>query len=78
MIKRIIENVSFWIKFFLSKDYAWDFKIANFVMRDYLRNYLVIDRLSLKVLANKTDSGMIERNLRKIIRDIEILMKHGG
>ena len=31
----------FWIEFFIDKRFGWKFKIANFIMGDYLRNYLV-------------------------------------
>ena len=75
MIKRIIEKISFWIHFFISPNYSWDFKIANFFMGDSLRNYLVIDRLTLKILIDKTDSEIIQIKLRKIIQDIDVLMK---
>lgn len=38
----------FWFEFFRDKRFAWDFKLANFIMRDILRNYLALCCMSLK------------------------------
>lgn len=35
----------FWINFFTDKRFGWRFKIANFIMGDYLRNYLSVSCL---------------------------------
>ena len=35
----------FWIEFFTDKRFGWRFKIANFIMCDYLRNYLSVSCL---------------------------------
>lgn len=35
-------SVAEWIEFFSDKRFGWRFKIANLIMGDYLRNYLVV------------------------------------
>lgn len=30
----------YWLEFFTDKRFGWRFKLANFIMGDYLRNYL--------------------------------------
>jgi len=32
--------MGFWLEFFTDKRFGWRFKLANFIMGDYLRNYL--------------------------------------
>lgn len=34
--------MKFWIEFFLDKRFGWRFKLANWIMNDYLRNYLTV------------------------------------
>lgn len=38
-------KLSDWIEFFTDKRFGWRFKIANFIMNDYLRNYLAVGGL---------------------------------
>ena len=65
-----ITLMNFWIKFFMDKRFSWDFKIANLMMGDSLRNYLAVDLITL---------GEIEDiRARKIEKDIEILFNRKG
>lgn len=43
----------FWIEFFRDKRFSLDFKIANLIMRDSLRNYLAIDLITLQKIEDK-------------------------
>ena len=38
--------MGFWLEFFADKRFGWRFKLANFIMGDYLRNYLAVGCLS--------------------------------
>lgn len=38
-------KLSDWLEFFGDKRFGWRFKIANFIMNDYLRNYLAVGGL---------------------------------
>lgn len=38
----------FWFEFFRDKRFAWDFKLANFIMGDMLRSYLELYRVALE------------------------------
>ena len=38
-------GLSDWLEFFSDKRFGWRFKIANFIMNDYLRNYLAVGGL---------------------------------
>lgn len=68
--------MKFWLRFFKDKRFAWDFKIANFVMRDLLRNYLATDCTALKTIAeNSGVSEFYKARLKKIARDMETLME---
>lgn len=60
----------FWIEFFKDKRFSWDFKIANFIMRDALRNYLATD---LTILQRIED-----QQARKVEKDIKILFNCKG
>ena len=65
----------FWLKFFKDKSYPWDFKIANFIMRDYLRNYLVVDMIVLDEITKSNDcTDFHKKKIDKIINDIGRLM----
>lgn len=55
----------FWIDFFKDKRFSLDFKIANLIMRDSLRNYLATDLITLQKIEDK--------RARKIEKDIKIL-----
>lgn len=55
----------FWIEFFKDKRFSLDFKIANLIMRDSLRNYLATDLITLQKIEDK--------RARKIEKDIKIL-----
>lgn len=52
----------FWIEFFRDKRFSLDFKIANLIMRDSLRNYLATDLITLQKIEDK--------RARKIEKDI--------
>lgn len=55
----------FWIEFFIDKRFSLDFKIANLIMRDSLRNYLATDLITLQKIEDK--------RARKIEKDIKTL-----
>lgn len=55
----------FWIEFFRDKRFSLDFKIANLIMRDSLRNYLATDLITLQKIEDK--------RARKVEKDIKIL-----
>lgn len=55
----------FWIEFFRDKRFSLDFKIANLIMRDSLRNYLATDLITLQKIEDK--------QARKVEKDIKIL-----
>ena len=48
----------FWLEFFTDKRFGWRFKIANFIMGDYLRNYLAVGGIGnlCKVLDIKVET----------------------
>lgn len=39
-------KLSDWLEFFADKRFGWRFKLANFIMNDYLRNYLAVGGLT--------------------------------
>lgn len=39
-------KISDWLEFFADKRFGWRFKLANFIMNDYLRNYLAVGGLT--------------------------------
>lgn len=47
--------MKFWLEFFKDKRFSWDFKIANFIMGDSLRNYLAVDCATLKEIQKSND-----------------------
>ena len=53
----------FWIDFFKDKRFAWDFKIANLIMGDVLRDYLVADLMRLQKIEDE--------QARKVEEDIK-------
>lgn len=55
----------FWFDFFRDKRFSLDFKIANLIMGDALRNYLATDLIVLEKIEDK--------RVRKIEKDIKIL-----
>lgn len=57
--------MKFWIDFFKDKRFSLDFKIANLIMRDSLRNYLATDLIALQQIEDK--------RARKIEKDISRL-----
>lgn len=57
--------MKFWIEFFKDKRFSLDFKIANLIMGDSLRNYLATDLLVLQKIEDK--------QARKVEKDIQIL-----
>lgn len=57
--------MGFWIEFFRDKRFSLDFKIANLIMRDSLRNYLATDLITLQKIEDK--------RARKIEKDIKTL-----
>ena len=60
--------MSFWIDFFKDKRFSLDFKIANLVMNDALRNYLATDLIELEKIEDK--------RARKIEKDIKVLFNY--
>lgn len=68
--------MGFWIEFFKDKRFAWDFKIANFIMRDYLRNYLATDCAVLKEIANSNYcTDFHKKRINKVINNLNMLME---
>lgn len=54
--------MSFWLEFFADKRFGWRFKIANFIMGDYLRNYLAcgcLGNLDSIINIESTDSVVV-------------------
>lgn len=66
----------FWLEFFMDKRFSWDFKIANFIMRDYLRNYLAVDCAVLKEIAEANDCpDFHKKRISKVVKNLNRLMK---
>ncbi len=66
----------FWFEFFKDKRFAWDFKIANFIMRDYLRNYLATDCLVLEEVAKSNNCpNFHKKRINKVIKNLNRLME---
>ena len=57
--------MKFWIEFFRDKKFSLDFKIANFIMRDSLRNYLATDLIALQQIEDKR-ARKIEKDIRRL------------
>lgn len=58
-------HMSFWIEFFMDKRFSLDFKIANLIMRDSLRNYLATDLIDLEKIDDK-HARRVEKDIRKL------------
>lgn len=66
----------FWFEFFKDKRFAWDFKIANFIMGDRLRNYLAINSTMLKDIANSNElTDFQKRRIGRVVKDLNVLME---
>ena len=71
--------MKFWFEFFKDKRFAWDFKIANFIMRDRLRSYLAIDSTMLKDMAKSNDLTYFQQNrISRVVKDLNVLMEGGN
>jgi hypothetical protein len=68
----------FWFDFFLDKRFSLDFKIANFIMRDSLRNYLACMLHECKNIKNSNSQLVQEKNASKIENKIRLLMNGNG
>lgn len=67
--------MKFWLEFFKDKRFSWDFKIANFIMRDSLRNYLAVDCATLKEIRKSNDCMVYsKKRIDKVINDLNKLM----
>lgn len=68
--------MTFWLEFFKDKRFAWDFKIANFVMRDVLRNYLVINSAILERVAKSTNLTDFQKGrINSVVNNLNTLME---
>lgn len=71
--------MGFWFDFFKDKRFGLDFKIANFIMNDSLRNYLVVDSMKLNDMLQATNlTESQKKSLNKIAKDIRVLMNKNG
>lgn len=67
--------MKFWLEFFKDKRFSWDFKIANLIMGDSLRNYLVVNCVILKEVTKSGDcSDYHAGKINKVINDLNTLM----
>lgn len=67
--------MGFWFDFFKDKRFSFDFKIANFIMNDSLRNYLTVDSVKLNDMLQATNlTKSQKKSLNKIAKDIRVLM----
>lgn len=58
--------MGFWIEFFRDKRFSWRFKLANFIMNDYLRNYLAVGcMLPLDKIVNLEATTGYEKQMQK-------------
>lgn len=55
----------FWLDFFRDKRFSFDFKIANLIMGDALRNYLATDLIVLEKIEDKR-ARKIEKNIKTL------------
>lgn len=55
----------FWLGFFRDKRFSFDFKIANLIMGDALRNYLATDLIVLEKIEDKR-ARKIEKNIKTL------------
>lgn len=68
--------MKFWLEFFKDKRFSLDFKIANFIMRDSLRNYLAVDCMILDDLSEDSNLNEFQkRKLNRISNDLKRIMK---
>lgn len=70
----------FWIEFFADKRFGWRFKIANFIMGDYLRNYLAVGCLceldnSMSMGIDNSVAKHIQKRLGKVRKTIIDIME---
>lgn len=70
----------FWIEFFTDKRFGWRFKIANFIMGDYLRNYLAVGCLceldnSINMEIDNPAAKYIQKRLDKVRETIIDIME---
>lgn len=70
----------FWIEFFTDKRFGWRFKIANFIMGDYLRNYLSVSCLceldnSINMEIDNPAAKYIQKRLGKVREAIIDIME---
>lgn len=69
--------MKFWLEFFKDKRFSWDFKIANFIMRDSLRNYLAVDCMALKKIVESSDcTDFHKKRIDRVVNDLHTLMYH--
>lgn len=66
--------MKFWIEFLLDKRFSLDFKIANLIMRDSLRNYLACVLLEIDMIKSINNEEMKKRYLNKIENNVQLLM----
>lgn len=67
--------MSFWLDFFKDKRFSLNFKIANLIMRDSLRNYLAVDSAVLKNLTKSNNCNDFEKKkIEKVVNDLNKLM----
>ena len=67
--------MKFWLEFFKDKRFSWDFKIANFIMKDDLRSYLAVDIIMLReIYKNENCTNYSKQRIDKIIKDMSMLM----
>lgn len=70
--------MNFWLEFFKDKRFSWDFKIANFIMRDSLRNYLATACLVLNNVVDTNSCTEFQRKkIIKVVGDLNALMNGG-
>lgn len=68
--------MKFWLEFFMDKRFAMDFKIANFIMRDYLRNYLATDCAVLNEIAKSNDcTAFHKKRINQVVKNLSRLME---
>lgn len=68
--------MTFWLEFFMDKRFSLDFKIANFIMRDYLRNYLATDCWILSEIAKSNDcTNFHKKRINKVVKNLYRLME---
>ena len=65
-----------WLKFFKDKRFSLDFKIANFIMGDRLRGYLVVNSVILKEIVKSGDcSDYHTEKINNVITDLNELIR---